>query len=440
MLSIKGLSFSYEDGERIFDDLSLSMDEGERILILSPPGSGKTTLSKILSGALGEDDGELSGYSFSIDGDDVLSLCDSRRSAFVARVSQDSSELFVFPTLWDEVAFPMAARKVPYDEIRMKADEIIGYYDLGKLSESSVMELSGGEMRRLSLASADALSSKLYIYDESFDELSKRYRERVKEIIGEKKYAIVLASRFLECFEGFFDKMYTISRGRLSLLSSVPKYSLSFQHAEIEEEHELRVENLSFSLSHESSSFHSALELRVPSFSLKSGGIKLLTGENGSGKSTFSKLLVGLYQESTGTFSLDGVRIGSKDRKRRISYLMQDPFPSLYLPRVRDELESVSSDNERIEEAMAVFSLKGDEYVSTLSFGKAKMLQSAIYYLLRRPFVILDEPDVALSYADVEKVVDAFLSTGAGILLITHDENIKKMGYEGYTISDGVLS
>lgn len=438
MLEISSLDFAYQGEESLFSSFSLSMEENERILILSPPGSGKTTLAKILTGAIDEKDGSLSSFSFSIDGVSVRTL--DNKSSFVSRVAQDSSELIIFPTVRDEVAFPLAVKGMNYGDLVKRRDEILSMYDLGELSESGTMELSGGERRRLSLAVNDAIDSTLTIYDESFDELSEKYASLLKRQIENKKYVIVLSSRYLSLYEGFFSKVYTISEGNLVVLDRISSRAFpSISPSQVEKKHTLVANNIRFTLSHEGSSIHSSINISADGFSLSSGEIKLLVGDNGSGKSTLSRILVGLYRENEGAVMLDGVALSDKERRTKISYLMQDPYPSLYLATVSDELHSVTKDEGKIEEALAIFSLDRNEYVSSLSYGKAKLLQFAIYYILSRPFAIFDEPDVALSYEEIARTLDAYTKEGIGILLITHDENIKDLDFPRYHMKAGVL-
>lgn len=263
MLEISSLDFAYQGEESLFSSFSLSMEENERILILSPPGSGKTTLAKILTGAIDEKDGSLSSFSFSIDGVSVRTL--DNKSSFVSRVAQDSSELIIFPTVRDEVAFPLAVKGMNYGDLVKRRDEILSMYDLGELSESGTMELSGGERRRLSLAVNDAIDSTLTIYDESFDELSEKYASLLKRQIENKKYVIVLSSRYLSLYEGFFSKVYTISEGNLVVLDRISSRAFpSISPSQVEKKHTLAANNIRFTLSHEGSSIHSSIKTFLP--------------------------------------------------------------------------------------------------------------------------------------------------------------------------------
>ena len=94
----------------------------------------------------------------------------------------------------------------------------------------------------------------------------------------------------------------------------------------------------------------------------------------------------------------------------------------------------------RIEEASELFSIPLDGYIQELSFGKAKMVQAAIFYLLERPYTIFDELDSAISYNDMMRVLSLYLKKNVGILLISHDERIIS-AFNGirYSLDKGTL-
>ena len=73
-----------------------------------------------------------------------------------------------------------------------------------------------------------------------------------------------------------------------------------------------------------------------------------------------------------------------------------------------------------------------------MSYGERKRLQSAIYYSLDRPFYILDELDSALSYKESISILEKLASKGAGILLITHDDDFaSRVSKRGYRAKEG---
>lgn len=424
MIEINDLSFCYKGEEKLFSSLCLKMERKKPVLIIADPGLGKTTLARILTGPAEKFySGERTG-SFLLDGMDLFSLDIPERKSYVARSSQNSDESILFPTVVDEIAFPLEQRNLEWSEMDGILRALLERYDLMKYHDADTSELSGGEKRRLNLAVLDAINPRLCIYDEAFDDLSIPWRRRLLSIISEKEYALVLGSHYLSEYDGFFDSVYELKDGKLvnyerrrSLFSFPSLQSFS-------REDKLSISSLTYTQSHRAMEDERPFELSVSSLELKSGEVALLTGENGAGKSTLAKVITGINEESGGFILLNGRRLRAKERKRLITYLFQNPFNQLYLPTVKDELSSVSSDEDEIRETADLFSLSLDDYTQELSYGKAKMLQAAIFYILDRPFVLFDEVDSAVSYESTEKMLSLYLGKGAGVLMISHDERI----------------
>ena len=87
-----------------------------------------------------------------------------------------------------------------------------------------------------------------------------------------------------------------------------------------------------------------------------------------------------------------------------------------------------------------LFGLTLTDTPTTMSYPGRKALQAAVYYLLDRPFYILDELDSALTYHSALTIIAHLRRRGAAILLITHDRLFaSKVGGRGYTIEEGRL-
>lgn len=440
MISLSDICFSYEKGgEKLFSSLFLNIGDDEKVLILAEPGSGKTTLAKILTGAVPKYfDGQLSGR-FVFGSADMFSLDIPERTRFVARTSQNNDEMLLFSTPEDEIAFPLECRAVERSLMADIVDALLRKYELEGYVGCSSSELSGGEKRRLSLAVLDAMAPGLYIYDEAFDELGVKWRLRLAEDIRKKRSVLVLGSHYLHEYDGIFDNIYTIKNGHLERLESLPSFDFSIPSCP-DGRSRLSVSSLFFSQRHKSSALSKSFCLDVRSFEVASGEVVALLGENGAGKSTFSKILTGLLKQEKGDVLIDGVPLSQKERKQKIAYLSQNPYAQLFLPTVYDELSSVCRDGVRIDETLKLFGLDKNAYVNEMSYGHAKLVQAAVFYLLDRPFVIFDELDSALGYDDMLKVISAFSEKGAGIILITHDVRIRdSVCGRRYILSEGVM-
>ena len=186
--------------------------------------------------------------------------------------------------------------------------------------------------------------------------------------------------------------------------------------------------------------------LSVDDFSLESGEVVALMGPNGSGKSTFSRILCGLDTPSKGTIILDETPCNKERLERSVGYMFQNPDYQIFLPTVKDELSYSLSflkikekeKEKRLSETADLFSLSLSDTASLMSYGERKRLQSAIYYSLDRPFYILDELDSALTYKESISILEKLSRNGAGILLITHDDDFASaVADRGYRAKEG---
>ena len=177
MIEICNLELSYEGEEKIFSSLSLKIEKNKPVLIISEPGCGKTSLAKALCGVGTRFYSMNVEGSFSYDSLDLLSLGVPERRSYVARSIQNVDEAVLFPTVSDEVAFPLEQRMLGRDVIEKELSSLLERYDLVRYHDADTSELSGGEKRLLSIALALAMSPDIILLDESLSGLDwKGYR------------------------------------------------------------------------------------------------------------------------------------------------------------------------------------------------------------------------------------------------------------------------
>ena len=93
-----------------------------------------------------------------------------------------------------------------------------------------------------------------------------------------------------------------------------------------------------------------------------------------------------------------------------------------------------------IDRAYNLFNLVPEWYTAEISYGRAKMLQAMLFYLLERPFAIFDEFDSALPYEESLSVIRMYLEAGCGVAVITHDMAFASiLPGRHMNIADGVL-
>lgn len=447
VVEIENLEFSYRDYqnpqrtycEPVLHGLSLSVHKGEHVMIYGEPEKGKTTLSRILTGSVPKYiDGRLSGR-ICVNGRIVGDVQTWNLVKDIAVIAQNSEEQLVCPTPEDEVAFPLQLMGMDTITMHRKVEAALDSHGLLKRKDSSSEALSGGEKKRLLLAVTEAVNPDIWLLDETPDELDEDGKRHLAEWIRTTdKTVVMLCSRPFDALAGVFDSYYILEGGMLTASSQVEVQDKArcglppLRESPVPVmDSGVKVIEASDVMIRKGSEFH----VRVPRFRMQSGEIVALTGPNGSGKSSFARALCGLDDVLTGQFSLD-----KASRIVTLGYLFQNPDFQIFLPTVRDELSYPLAKGRDIDGACAEFGLEPDSVASILSYPERKKLQAAVYWLLDRPFYILDEMENSLSYENCHFIISKLRSRGAGILLITHDEVIASWAHRRYSISDSVMN
>ncbi|WP_273466293.1 energy-coupling factor ABC transporter ATP-binding protein [Treponema succinifaciens] len=172
------------------------------------------------------------------------------------------------------------------------------------------------------------------------------------------------------------------------------------------------------------------------SLSIEDGEFVALTGENGAGKSTFSKLLAGILKPSDGKICVNG--IDTKKAKNSMlakttGFLFQNPDRQLCTYTVRDEItfgqkalktgteEEISKRTEKIIER---FGFNPDEAPFSLSRGQRQMLALASIIAVEPKVMILDEPTTGLDYKECMEIMSAVKElnkNGTTVIMVCHD-------------------
>ena len=462
-VSVTNLTFRYGQLENLplFSQTSFTLKQGEHVLVLAPPDSGKSTLGRLMCALVPKyQEGVLDG-SIVVDGRDVRTCEPWELTQSCTLVCQDPQEQLLMTTCEDEIAFPLESLGLPRDIIVKRVRNALHSWHLNHVAHANPQELSGGERKRLLLAVTDAIQAPVWILDEAFDDLDAMWRGQLIQRISESdKTILVLASRYIDEFRGTFDTYGLLHEQKIHFAGEediAVRFETicdeSFPSVEIDMPkgvaHTLTCTEILAEHPRKSVGDSEPFILQASSFSLSSGELVALVGPNGSGKSTFSRTLCGLHTTIRGFFSYDGGVVDRKTLHRLVGYVFQNPDFELFLPTVRDELDwsarHVSCDKQTkkrmVEECAERFHLNLTDSVATMAYGMRKHLQGAIHYLLDRPFYILDELDSGVTYSAAFEMVALLRSRGAGILLITHDRAFAEaMAERTYTIQKGILS
>jgi len=174
VVEIRNLTKVFKEGTPgAVNNINLETKEGEFLVLLGPSGSGKTTLLRMIAGLETPTSGEIR-----IGGDVVNDL--SPRERGIAMVFQ-SYALYPHLSVYDNIAFPLKAQKVPRNQHKQKVEWAAGLLGIGKLLGRKPRELSGGERQRVALARAIVRQPKVFLLDEPLSNLDAKLRASARE-------------------------------------------------------------------------------------------------------------------------------------------------------------------------------------------------------------------------------------------------------------------
>jgi multiple sugar transport system ATP-binding protein len=156
----------------VVDDLTLSTEDGEFVVLLGPSGCGKTTTLRMLAGLE-----EVTSGDIFIGRERINNIPTQARD--IAMVFQ-SYALYPHMTIAENIAYPLRVRKTTREEIGRRVNQVAVMLEIDKLLSRRPRDLSGGERQRVALARAIVRSPKVYLMDEPLSNLDARLRVQMR--------------------------------------------------------------------------------------------------------------------------------------------------------------------------------------------------------------------------------------------------------------------
>ncbi|MFS0893900.1 energy-coupling factor ABC transporter ATP-binding protein [Microbacterium sp. 179-I 3D3 NHS] len=173
-------------------------------------------------------------------------------------------------------------------------------------------------------------------------------------------------------------------------------------------------------------------------------------GANGSGKSTFARLLNGLVAPTTGRVSVHGVDVQRKTRevRRRVGFVFTDPQAQILMPTPAEDLALSIRGASRVEvdrRVRAVLAEHGlqdhaDVPASALSGGQKQMLALASVLITRPSLIVADEPTTLLDLRNARRIGDLLLAQEAQVIVVTHDLELAGRCDQAVLFDDGRIA
>ena len=363
-IEFSNFSFRYESLDKpTLKNIDLRIEKGEKIVIIGPSGSGKSTLGQCLNGLIPHAiKGEVSG-KLELNGHNTSALDMHKFTEQVGTVLQDTDSQFVGLSIGEDIAFALENQLMSNLDMYPLVKSTAKMVDLEDMLERSPHDLSGGQKQRVSLAGILVDDVDTLLFDEPLASLDPKTGKATIEIIDQLhqetgKTIIIIEHRLEDVLHRDVDRIILMEKGEIvadttpnSLLASdllevhgirEPLYlsTLKAAQAPIDSNDQLaKFEQLNFEkykssvktwfdsmpAPHQIESTSTLLDvkgltysydgeknaLEDVTFSVGKGEFVSILGKNGSGKSTITKLVMGVLEQDSGSIHLEGVDLST---------------------------------------------------------------------------------------------------------------------------------
>lgn len=218
VFEVQSVSYRYDKAAAL-DGIDLNIQSGTRVALLGANGSGKSTLLRLLNGLYFPSSGSISFYGQQLTAG--LFMEDDFTFSFRRRVGllfQNSDAQLFNPTVLDEVAFGPLQLRWPKDEILDRVHRVLDWMEIVHLKDRPPHRLSGGEKKRVALASVLVLDPEILLLDEPTAALDPRSESQIIDLLigwGDGIKTVVTATHDLGLVEDIADSCFLLQSGKV---------------------------------------------------------------------------------------------------------------------------------------------------------------------------------------------------------------------------------
>jgi len=496
MIALDQVSFWYhQQPEPVLADVTLSVGEGELVLLAGRTGAGKSTLLGTINGLVPHFTGGHLEGTVSVDGVTTRSRPPREFAHLVGMVGQDPLAGFVTDTVEEELAYGMEQLGLSPQVMRRRVEETLDLLGIAELRRRPLRALSGGQQQRVAIGSVLTMHPKVLVLDEPTSALDPTAAEDVlatlARLVQDLGTTVVMAEHRMERVIPFADRMIYVP-GDGSVVDGTPAEVLA--HTPIAppivmlgrlagweplamsvRDARRRAEPLRTRLRADvtrtparnaaapllTSSgvvvrYGPTVAVRGVDLDLDGGRVLAMMGRNGSGKSSLLWALQGSGPRQGGIVRVDGAdpkELSSAKARTLVGLVPQTASDLLYLETVADEC--AAADRESDADAGTCRALLDRlapgidprKHPRDLSEGQRLALVLAVQLSAAPRVMLLDEPTRGLDYtakAALARIVTTLTGEGRAVVVATHDvefvatvaDRVVVMA-EGEIVSDG---
>ena len=480
---IKDLTFSYAaaKGKHSLENVSLTIEQGEFLVLCGKSGSGKSTLLRQLKTVL-TPNGKRTGEIL-FRGVPLKQVSDREQSEKIGFVMQNPDDQIVTDKVWHELAFGLESLGCDQKTMRSRVAEMACYFGIQDWFHRDVATLSGGQKQLLNLASIMAMQPEVLILDEPTSQLdpiaASDFLNTVRKINTELGTTVIITEHRLEDIFPYADRAVVMEKGRVIADDTPGKVGqLLFEQAnpmfaamptpvrvyygaggtgespltvrqgrswlsrrfpngpekdaiaapplpEEVKDPALVLKELWFRYEKDSPDILRGVSAEIPS-----GSLYAILGGNGAGKSTTLKAISGVCRPYRGKVTLFGKPVEKYKSSELfhgcLAMLPQDPKSLFVKKTVREDLAEMTKDKQEIDRIAALCQVTEllDSHPYDLSGGEQQRSALAKVLLTNPRLLLLDEPTKGIDSFFKEtfaEILADLKKQGITIVMVSHD-------------------
>lgn len=448
MVEIKDMSLAYNQDAPVISKLSLDVAPGECILIAGTSGSGKSSIINAINGLATRYDGAAVTRSVAYNNKDISQMQIFEIAQLISTVFQNPKTYFFNVNTTLELLFYLENLGLSREEMDKRMHKMLSLFPIEHLLDRDIFQLSGGEKQILCVASCYMAGTQTILLDEPSSNLDGAYIDLLGEVLKLLKaegITLILAEHRLYYAMDIVDRIVYVDSGAITQsftkaefmdLSEDERKALGLRAAKKPtlcldldtQEGDLCVQKLTRPFKTQKS----CLEIDELSFSL--GKIYGIVGNNGCGKSTFVRSLIGVEKESKEIVSFKGKPLSKKERIKLSSLVMQDVNHQLFSDEVSSEvaLGTKQVDTDKVLNLLEHLNLSEykERHPLSLSGGQKQRLAIASVLYDESTFIFFDEPTSGMDFANmvqISKLIKEASHENNIIFIISHDVEFLNM-------------
>ncbi|MCH1983144.1 ABC transporter ATP-binding protein [Ruminococcus sp. OA3] len=445
MICWKDITFAYQGQEAGgLKGVNLKVSRGECILFCGRSGCGKTTMLRLANGLIpgffpGKGEGGVRLENQELSGIPMYQLAERIGSVF-----QNPRTQFFNVDTDSEIAFGIENEALPPEELKKRVEDTAEELQIRKLRGRSIYALSGGEKQKIAFASVYAMNPEVYVLDEpssnldmaAIDELRGHLRMLKAQgktiLIAEHRlyYVMELADRIVYLEQGKIGGIYTPAE--LSAMPEERRAVMGLRAMDLQniypKKEAVKMKTPSLEIRNVTLRYQKRKIVERIWLQAARGEIIAVVGQNGAGKSTFSRALCGLHKDCEGQFLWEGRTIDRKARRKHSYLVMQDVGYELFAESVEKEcvFGIRNPDRALVEETLKELGLTPyrTQHPNTLSGGQKQRLATAVSMVCGKEILVFDEPTSGLDYDSMLQVavlMECLAARGNLVFVVTHD-------------------